>query len=63
MRAHRGSSTTDGAIDFGEVAGLVVSILHFSCAAESMMPPIAVGLTPMFDFKFEVVIPPAVLGR
>ena len=63
MRAHRGSSGTDGGVDFEEAAGVVVGILHSSYGAESMMLPIAVELTPIFAFKSEVVIPfpPAIL--
>src|SRR3954454_2209833 len=54
MRAHRGSSATDGIVSFEGVA-LIVVILHSSYGTGSTMPPILVWHTPVLAFKSSCV--------
>ena len=60
MRAHRGSSATDGGVGFSFSAGIPVIFLNFSYYAGSTVPPALVSHTPFLAFKFKYASRPIV---
>ena len=51
MRAHRGSSATDGGVGFRVLADVAVIFLTLSYPIAEMVPPVSAGHTPILAFK------------
>src|SRR6516225_6341564 len=57
MRAHRGSSVTDGHVGFRVSAGVTLIVLQISYGIGSIVPPIPLRCTPILAFKFNCAPP------
>src|SRR5215831_16941006 len=63
MRAHRGSSATDGGVGFGVAVGVTLIFLPISYGIGSNVPPIPLRCTPILAFKFDCARLPGWMRR